>query len=59
MSSKGPPAAVREHFKVKTGEAVDFCFDDYELSVRMLVEQEYFRPPGRAQGSSFNLRSPG
>jgi hypothetical protein len=58
MSSKGPLAAVREPFKLKTGDAGDFYFDDYELSVR--IEQEHFRPPGKTQGSSsFSLRSPG
>ena len=40
MSSKGQltvPSAVREHFGLKTGDIVDFYFDDSERAVRMLV----------------------
>jgi antitoxin PrlF len=43
MSSKGQltiPSAVREHFELKTGDIVDFYFDDAERSVRMLVRNK-------------------
>jgi antitoxin PrlF len=43
MSSKGQltiPSAVREHFKLKIGDIVDFYFDDAEFSVRMLVRNK-------------------
>jgi AbrB family looped-hinge helix DNA binding protein len=45
MSSKGQltiPAAVREHFKLKTGDIVDFYVDDADRSVRLLVRNQSF-----------------
>jgi len=43
MSSKGQltmPAAIREHFSLKTGDIVDFYVDDAERSVRLLVRNK-------------------
>jgi antitoxin PrlF len=43
MSSKGQltiPAAVREHFDLKTGDLVDFYLDDTGRSVRLLVRNK-------------------
>lgn len=43
MSSKGQltiPSAVREHFDLKTGDIVDFYFDDIGHSVRILVRNK-------------------
>jgi antitoxin PrlF len=43
ISSKGQftvPAAVREHFDLKTGDIVDFYIDDADRSVRLLVRNK-------------------
>jgi AbrB family looped-hinge helix DNA binding protein len=43
MSSKGQltiPSAVREHFDLKTGDIVDFYFDQAERAIRMLVRNK-------------------